>query len=507
MSAAIPSTDVLIVGAGPTGLSLAVQLARWGVRHRVIERTPAPHETSRALGLQPRSLMHFAGMGIADAAVAAGSIPSAANVYDRERRLLRLSLRNAGTSKQPYRFMLAVQQSDVERLLATRLCELGGGVERPRELVAASQDDGGVTATLDGDERVRARWLVGCDGAHSTVRHLLGVTFAGRTYPQRFLLADAELDWPLSAEETHAWLHPDGLFACLPMTRRGRWRLFATTETETESGGGGGEPDASDEQALAMWQRLLRARTGQRSALVRGVPWTSDFQVSRRVVDRYRVGRALLAGDAAHVHSPLGGQGMNTGIQDACNLAWKLALVTCGRAPERLLDTYQEERLPVARHVVDTTDSGTRILVSGNPVLRAVRDRVLLPLLSLKAIQARMLEETFELNVNYRGSSLSRSHGRGGPRAGDLAPGGFEGTGFTLLAVGDEAMRAGHAAMAAWGGLLHVRPVAERAVPEAYHGRGSAMYVIRPDGYVGLRCRPASADHLEEYRQSLLGAP
>jgi 2-polyprenyl-6-methoxyphenol hydroxylase-like FAD-dependent oxidoreductase len=489
-----PTPEVLIVGAGPTGLTLAVQLARWGVRHRLIDRAPAPAGASRAIGVQPRTLLHFAGMGVVEGALAAGSIPGAANVYDRERRLMRLSLR-AARGDGPYRFLLTVSQGDVERLLTDRLQALGGGVERSRELVGLRQDEAGVTATLAGGERVRARWLVGCDGAHSAVRRLLDVGFEGRTYAERFLLADVEMDWPLAPDETHAWLHPEGLLACLPLPGRGRWRLLATDPPD------GGAP------GLERWRDLVAARTDQPRAAVRECRWTSDFRVGRRLVRRYRVGSALLAGDAAHIHSPLAGQGMNTGIQDACNLAWKLALVCRGRSLPGLLDTYQEERLPVARRVAGSTDSGTRLLVSRNPLLRTLRDHALLPLLTLDPVQARMLEQTFELGISYRDRSLSRSHGRGGPRAGDLAPGGIEGPGFTLLAFGEEAARAGRAAAPAWDGLLEVRPVTEPALLDAYRGGGSALYVVRPDGYVGLRCRPASARRLEEYRRLVLNGP
>jgi hypothetical protein len=344
-------------------------------------------------------------------------------------------------------------------------------VERSRELADFRQTTSRVIVTVkrgdsDETEEIHASWLVGCDGAHSRVRKSLGVSFEGSTYEEKFLLADVHLDWSRERNRTHTWFPPDGMFSVFPLPGSSQWRIFAVAEDETT-------PPVS----LELFQRLFRERTGDVDTTVSNPTWMSDFTINRRMVDRYRIERMFLAGDAAHIHSPFGAQGMNTGIQDACNLGWKLALVVQGRAPEHLLDTYEEERLPVAKRVLTQTDANTRVLLSDNPIMRFLRERVL----TLDRVQDYAARRSSQLFVNYRSSSLSWSHGvtrigklagktapwarpgekaslkdllrfRGGPRAGDRAPDGpsiraasreetslfreFRGTSFNLLLFG-----------------------------------------------------------------------
>ena len=555
----------MIVGAGPTGLTLACELLVRGVSCRIIDKAASPATTSRALGLQPRTLELFDTMGVVDRVLSTGGPVTDANLYARDRLLLALSAAGLRNLDTPYPRLWITPQASVERPLIERLQELGGTVERSRELASFRQMDSRVIAKVrHGDseeaEEVHAGWLVGCDGAHSRVRKALGVSFEGSTYEEKFLLADANLDWNRERNRTHTWFPPDGMFTVFPLPGTSQWRIFAVLEDETA-------PPLS----LELFQKLLRERTGDAKTTLSNPTWMSNFTVNRRMVDRYRVERAFLAGDAAHVHSPFGAQGMNTGIQDACNLGWKLALVVQGNASQHLLDTYQEERLPVARRVLTQTDANAKVLLSDNPIMRFLRERVL----TLDFVQDYAARRSSQLFINYRSSSLSRSYGgtrigklagktapwaraskkaglkdllrfRGGPRAGDRAPDGpsirassrektslfreFRGTSFSLLLFGGM--------VRAETGYTHLLEVARRvegllgstvkthlivgadATPEELSWEGSvlldgsrslhelygasaeSLYLIRPDGYVGFRGQPAEAEPLIEYLRS-----
>ncbi|PRX96216.1 FAD-dependent monooxygenase [Allonocardiopsis opalescens] len=547
-------TDVLVVGAGPVGLALACELRRHGVRCRIADRAPGPATTSRALGVQARSLEVFEDIGVTGRMLAAGTRAGGLTVYDRDRPVLHMSLRHVSDS--PYRYLLVLPQSRTEAILADRLAELGGAVERGLELRELRTEggeagpDGGVLAEFARPgaggggtaARIRARWVVGCDGARSTVRKAAAIPFEGATAPESFLLADVRLDWDRTRETTHGWLTRDGMLAAFPLPD-GRWRLFVTARPEPGS--------AAPQATVPEFQRQLAHYTGDTRTTVSDPGWMTTFTVNYRVAARYRAGRVFLAGDAAHIHSPFGGQGMNIGVQDAANLAWKLALVLDG-APDRLLDTYEEERRPIAEYVRRGNQGATGMLVTGNPLLRALRDRVVVPLLSLDAVQRRLATETSELAMNYRGAALSLGTRRGpGPRPGDRAPRGrcrpaaggepadlydaLRGTASRLLLFAGRAPRPGElrslAALAARteratagrvrgylviaGERAPAEPAEETAVlldpsgelHDAYGARRPALYLIRPDGYIGLRTRPDDTDGLRDYLRLLLGAP
>ena len=558
-------TDVLIVGAGPTGLTLACELLGRGVSCRIIDKAASPATTSRALGLQPRTLELFDTMGIIDQVLATGGPVTDANLYAGDRLLLTLSAAGLRDLDTPYPRLWITPQASVERPLIERLLELGGTVERSRALAKFRQTDSRVVATVkrgdsDEAEEIHAGWLVGCDGAHSRVRKTLGVSFEGSTYEERFLLADVDVDWVRERDRTHTWFPPDGMLTIFPLPGTSQWRIFAVVE-------GGTTPPVS----LELFQRLFSRRTGDVKTTLSNPTWMSDFTINRRMVDRYRIERVFLAGDAAHIHSPFGAQGMNTGIQDAYNLGWKLALVVQGNASDRLLDTYEEERLPVARRVLTQTDSNTRILLSDNPVMRFLRERVL----TLDVVQAYAARRSSQLFVNYRSSSLSRSHGGthvnklmgkmvpwaraiekaglkdllrfcGGPCAGDRAPDGpciraapreetslfreFRGTGFSLLLFeGMARTETGYANLLEIARRMQGLPgnpvktnliVGADSAPEElardgsvlldgsgslhelYGASAESLYLIRPDGYVGFRGQPAEAGSLIEYLRS-----
>ncbi|MCX5388563.1 FAD-dependent monooxygenase [Streptomyces sp. NBC_00094] len=373
--------DVLVVGAGPVGLSAAAELLRHHVRCRLVDRLQARLPYAKAVGIQPRTLEIWDRMGLARAVLEAAAELRGQLVYvnGRERNRIDLVL----PPEVPYGFA-ALPQYATERLLEEYVAGLGVAVERGTELVSFSQDQHGVTAVLrtaDGtEEEVRARYLVGCDGAHSVVRKQLGLTFEGGAFPEEYMLADVVADWDLpygyGVRSSH--LADDGsaddVLVCIPLPGAGRYRMsmrvppelatqHAAPPAAPPAGRTGGGQDDGVAHGLASGGRAPRLsdiqtvvdRLAPRPAVLSRMRWSSVFRISHRIVDRYGYGRVFVAGDAAHIHPPTGAQGMNTGIQDACNLAWKLALVVRGEARPDLLGTYDAERRPVGEEVVGRT--------------------------------------------------------------------------------------------------------------------------------------------------------
>lgn len=541
------ATDVLVVGAGPVGLAVAVELARRDIACRIIDANIGPATTSRALGTQARTIEVLGFMGVPPGALVPSSRIRAMIVHDGPKQVARVPLLS-GRSDRTYDGLLIMAQSDTERVLLVRLAALGVGVERRTALVGLTQDARGATALLDGPdgaETVRARFVVGSDGFRSGVRRMLGIPFAGDAYPQGFALADVRIDWDVPRDEARAWLHPDGLFAALPLPEPGTWRLIAdvparepvaaTPVVHGITGEGSGGP-AID---LGFFQRLFVDRTGNRDATLSDPTWLSNFRISRRMAERYRDGRCFIAGDAAHVHSPVGGQGLNTGIQDAANLGWKLALAANGHAAPGLLDTYGAERMPIARGVLEGTDLGMRMITAANPAVRRLRDLALPRLAALPGARGMFAEQVSELGVNYRRSPLSvDAIGAvrlpivpGVPRAGDRAPQAtflalpqrtpgsifdlIAAGGWTLLLLADPARAVESArtlaplaieARAHLGDYVRPFVVLPPGLPEdarprlvsaleddrgevraRYGAGGAAAILIRPDGYVGFR--------------------
>ena len=563
----IHDTDILVVGAGPVGLTAACELHRHGTACRLIDADdgPTPPHESRALAIWERTLEVFQAVGVVDRLVARGKPIRAMNVYEGGERLARIGL-DLPDEETPYPFVLSLPQGETQRALIERLEGLGGRVEWGTRLTALVQDDGGVTVTVAGPDRressVRARWLVGCDGARSVVRRQLGLAFEGADYEEPFLLADVPIAWDRPADEAHVLLSPGGgAAAAFPLPEPGRWRLIdATGAVETDDCG----------RIVARFRDLLRAG-GQPDAEVGEAAWAASFRIHRRIVDRLRVDRCFLAGDAAHIHSPIGGQGMNVGIQDAYNLAWKLSLVTRGRAREALLDSYHDERHPVALQLLKGTDLATRLVTVRGELSRFLRDRLLALVGELAFARRRIAHGLSELGVAYRGSPavgedhagllhsvLPHSHGPGlrdhldfasAPHPGDRAPdvilaadgaGGpsrlfdlLSGPPHTLLLFGGDPGSGRDATVAAVGELLSgqyaelVRPWlvlrgdATPATPRwggavlrdpdaALHRRYGAgspcLYLIRPDGYIGYRAQPPDAGKLRAYLERLFVA-
>ena len=353
----------MIVGAGPTGLVLALWLTRFGVSVRVIDKTAEPGTTSRAVGVQARTLELYRQMGIADAMVERGVKVGGVNLWGRGAKAARVPFRHIGEGLSPFPYLLVFPQDAHERLLIERLDALGVKVERRTELARFDQQRDGVRATLkrpDGSEEIcEAAYLAGCDGAHSTVREALAINFPGGSYSGLFYVADVEASGPSIDDEIHVDLDDGDFLGIFPLDGKGRVRLIGRVRQEPSR-----ELTFDDIRGRAIEHMRLT---------ITKVNWFSTYRVHHRVADRFREGRAYLLGDAAHIHSPVGGQGMNTGIGDAVNLAWKIAAVLNEGAADSLLNTYEMERIGFARRLVATTDRVFTFVTEPGAVAEFVR--------------------------------------------------------------------------------------------------------------------------------------
>ncbi|MET0996566.1 MAG: FAD-dependent monooxygenase [Mycobacterium sp.] len=468
-------TDVVVVGAGPTGLALACGLQAAGVAVRVLDAAVGPATTSRALGLQPR------GVEVLDRLGALGDLPDRGipigrvviHVDGQELAQLRV-----GQSSRRLRGPagLIMSQADIESALRDRLAALGGSVDWGHPVIGLAGSSDGVTVRLGAGAEVDAGWVVGADGAHSVVRKELGIGFPGVPLIERFLLADVHADVDRPRDAASAWLRGTKLLAAFPLPGADLWRVMAPAP-----------PDGSDDPGQDEIVEYLAARLSEEAGgSVRSVEWTSAFRIHRRLADTYRRGRVLLAGDAAHIHSPLGGQGMNTGIGDAENLAWKLALVVSGRADASLLDTYAAERRPIAKDVLEKTSGVTEIVVRQDWAARLLRDRVAVPLLNRGWMQRLIAEKVSQLQVSYRRGPLGAGHWRRLPglRPGDRVP-------DRVCTRADGTTVRLHAALGPGWALLGpewLAAVARARLGDVVtlRGNGDAM-LVRPDGHLGWR--------------------
>ncbi|UEP49060.1 FAD-dependent monooxygenase [Burkholderia ambifaria] len=520
---------VLIVGAGPTGLAAAMSLARARVPVRIIDRLTTPAPYSRAIGIQARTLELLEQHRAVEPFLVLGHRAHAAALHAGGRVIARLDFDPLQTR---YPYLLFLDQSITEQLLAEHLAGLGVTVERGVTLTACDAGGTSLDVTIrgaDGREQSFApSYLIAADGAHSTVRHLLGLGFAGQAFEQTFLLADfsAIPDWP--EEEIHLFTTPDGIAGLFPMGG-GRYRLVADRPP------GDASPDAPP-PSLAQCEAIVLARVGA-SIAPSDLAWSSYFRLQSRMVDRLRHGRVFFAGDAAHVHSPAGAQGMNTGMQEAFNLGWKLARVLGGGTPERLLDTYHAERHPIERDVLRQTGLVTQIVEADHGAMKLLRDHVVPLLATFGPVRDAVRRTVSELGVQYRKSPLTLERVLdGGPRAGERAPdalvhvvdgplGRAPGTArlydlhdpasFTLLLLEEPAgADAGDAndvppmpadARALAQGLERIMPGAVRTwrvadaesdgadgLAQAYGRSRPSFYLLRPDGYIAARGRTAT---------------
>jgi 2-polyprenyl-6-methoxyphenol hydroxylase-like FAD-dependent oxidoreductase len=484
--------DVLIVGAGPTGLVLALWLTRMGMRVRIIDRTAEPGTTSRALVIQARTLELYAQVGLADAIVSRGRKMIAANLWVAGRSVGRAELGDMGAGLSPFPYALIFPQDEHEQMLVDRLAELGVHVERRTEFLGFEETTDRVRARLkrpDGPaETCEAGYLAGCDGAHSAVREVLGIGFPGGTYEHLFYVADVDArPSPAMNGELHVALDTSDFLAVFPLKAEGRARLIGTVRA-----------DARHPDDRLTWDDVSQQLIARMRIDVDRVHWFSTYRVHHRVADGFRQGRAFLLGDAAHIHSPVGGQGMNTGIGDAVNLAWKIADVRSARANELLLGSYEPERIAFARRLVTTTDRAFTAVTSDGTIARLVRldlVPIVMPwVFTLERSRRFMFRTISQTAITYRGSGLSRGT-TGAVRGGDRLP---------WVEMGPNG-KDNFSALTALKWQVHVygdaapeirTMCARRQLPLHAFPWGAAMsrtglrrdaaYLIRPDGYVAL---------------------
>jgi len=399
-------TDVVIVGAGPTGLSLACQFVRYGLDFVILEKNEGVTPYSKAIGVQARTLEIYEQIGLAKKAVEQGTIAGKARLLIGGKVRGELDFSNIGEGLSPYPFVLMLEQSKNEQLLYEYLQNHQKQVLWKTELEGFSQDNGGVTAqvrTADGtSQMIEAQYLVGCDGPKSLVRHTLGLTFGGSTFERFFYVADAQIDWQLGHDALHICFAENSFVVFFPLKGEKRYRIVGVFPEEFNK----------DEGEILYEEIEARIKTEAKLDLdIHDVEWFSTYKVHTRHVNRFSAGRGFLAGDAAHVHTPAGAQGMNTGIQDAYNLAWKMALVLRGQANEKLLETYNEERLENAKHLLKTTDRLFEFAAGTDWLLAFLRTDVLPPvakyIFSFDPVKKFFFSLISQIGINYRHSSLS----------------------------------------------------------------------------------------------------
>jgi 2-polyprenyl-6-methoxyphenol hydroxylase-like FAD-dependent oxidoreductase len=497
-------TDVLIVGAGPTGLMLANQLGRRGIPTTIIDRHSGPAQQTRAMAVHARTLEIYRKLGIAERAVELGAIGHGVNLWARGQRRARIPFEDMGIGLSAFPYVLMLGQDDNERIMGDLLGRWNIAVRWNTELVALEQGESGVKVTLrepDGSTRtMTASYVAGCDGARSSVRELNHIGFPGAPYEHTFFVADTVATGSMVPGELNGYLWRDGFHLFFPMRGANRWRVIGILPPDLRT-----KSDVTFEDLLPSLRREAGTALSFQSC-----KWFSTYRIYHRCTERFRDRRCILAGDAAHVHSPMGGQGMNTGLQDAYNAAWKLALVVQGRADAAILDSYEAERHPVATQLLKSTDRGFQLLVMNNWIAGLFRTRIMTNIAAFAmkrpAVRRAAFHTLSQIGIRYRQSPMSRTLagvGKRGPQAGDRFPWlelRFEADGrmedlfqrlddtcFNLLVVGQPVPPAETFGL---GDLLRVHAIprdgdnAKALAAVSIVDR--AFYLLRPDGHVGL---------------------
>lgn len=525
------TTNVLIIGAGPTGLTIGTILAHSGVTFRILDKKAGPTEETRAVVVHAKSLELWDKLGLAEKAVANGEKVSALNILNVGKIVEKFSLVEAdGDDRTPYPFALTHGQYQTEYLLLQNLIETGNQVEWNTELLYLEQGEESVRATIRHasgiEETIEARWVVGADGSHSPVRHSLALGFEGETYEQPLFLADVDLEWEIDSTQAYIDLTPSGFLAFFPMSGEKHFRVIGSLPPELA---------ARESITIDDVQYTLDNHSGLHLKILES-RWTSLYRTHHRMSQRFRVGRVFLVGDAAHIHSPAGGQGMNTGIGDAYNLAWKLALVIKGQAREALLDSYEAERMPFACAILHGSDTAFHFLATTNPVgqkLKLFTIPRIFRLLRIPAFRRKVFWLVSQLWTSYRGSpAVSKAEaGKKGLQPGDRAPYGFFEAGpdagtnlFTKLRGLDHHLllfagsRPG-STLADPRGLetrlcsllntyavpvhLHTIPAGNTNLHQSYGADEASLFLIRPDGHIAYQGKGNDLNALKTYLDGL----
>ena len=554
-------TKILIVGAGPTGLTMASELTRHGIPCRIIDQKSGVTDKTKALSVQSRTMEVFEDMGIIDEVLERGRIVSGFSMYSEGKRIFQVT---SGELDTPYSFNMLYPQFETERSLYNHLTNLGADVDWNTEVLELEQNEQIKVKLQDAKgnmESLEPDYLIACDGGRSFCRKALDIKLAGETFDSEFLIADLTLDWdnPPMKDEWHGYFTDQGFVLIASLDGKDSWRMVMEVPWDMQD-----ESDTShyEQPTFAEFKQMFERLDALPGIELTEPNWISRFRIHRRIIDRFRHGNVFFAGDAGHLHSPAGGQGMNTGIQDAYNLAWKMALVCRGIGKPELLDTYNTERYPIIKRQVQTTDAAFKMMLLRHPVSRAIRDRLASLLVNIEPIQHRMEQRSSMITINYRNSPIVdeyrelplylgnpikeiaelgvwRDFGEA-PHAGDRAPDFvfdsdgaekrlfeiIQGTTHKLLMfVGNynepdfEAdFKQRYSLVKQKYGkaidpvLIHMNELPfeapegiavvaddEGELHQRYGAHSHCIYLIRPDGYIGYRSQPAKLDLFLEY--------
>ena len=481
-------TPVLIVGAGPTGLVLALWLTKIGVNVRLIDKADKPGTTSRALVVHARTLEFYRQLGIDRDVVNSGFWFPRLNLWVNQKRRASLDASDLGRGVTPFPFLLVFPQDQHEELLISKLKELGVEVERQSELLSLKDEGAQVEAQIklaSGEvETTKVQFVAGCDGAHSVVRHLIGTQFEGSTYPDWFYVADVEGTGPIFNGELHVSLDEAEFIGIFPLKKKGTARFIGVIRAESDG-------------AKLNWNDVDKRIFKELKANVERVNWFSTYHVHHRVAGHFQKGRIFILGDAGHIHSPLGAQGMNTGIGDAVNLAWKLGEVVKGNANIHLLDSYEVERIAFANRLVQSTDRAFKFVSSAGKLARAVRTKVVpfvMPRV-FKYFRRFAFKTLSQTGITYRHCSLNQ--GSAGKLAGgdrlpwiesvdNFAP--LKNLSWQVHVYGHQTLKDIETVRFAWNAEMAAKGLKQ-----------NAAYVVRPDGYIGFISPSGSADEVRNY--------